>query len=102
MTEQDQRPMKRPWWRCLAWLGLGLGVVFLAGTIGLWVRRSEWIARESTAARAALDAGRPAAARQRLEGLLRSSPGSAEAHALMAEAALLEGDLGQVTAELNR
>ena len=51
---------------------------------------------------AAINSGHHPEARKPLAQWLRAEPGSAEAHALLAQVALEEGDLGKVTDELNQ
>jgi Flp pilus assembly protein TadD len=53
------------------------------------------------AARVALASGRAMTAREPLRRWLRARPSSAEAHAMMAEVALADGDLGEVTRLMN-
>ena len=60
------------------------------------------VEQHAQAARDAVAAGKAAAARAAPLRWLRARPASAEAHALLAEVALAEGDLGEVTRELNR
>jgi Tfp pilus assembly protein PilF len=57
--------------------------------------------RDAQAARGALAAGRPAAAREPLRRWLLARPKSAEAHALLAEVALNDGDFPEVKREFN-
>jgi predicted Zn-dependent protease len=76
-----------------------LAAVVAAGILGQQLRAVE---RDAQAARAGVAAGKPAAARAPLLRWLRARPSSAEAHALLAEVALAQGDLGEVARELNR
>jgi Flp pilus assembly protein TadD len=78
---------------------LGLGVIGVAGSM---VRAHRAVEADAQAVRAALAAGRAAGARQPLERWLRARPKSAEAHALLAEVALVEGDFGKVKGAFNQ
>jgi tetratricopeptide (TPR) repeat protein len=73
----------------------------VAGAIG-WYRRHKVIEGDAEAVRSALAAGRTTAAREPLLRWVGARPDSAEAHALLAELALAEGDLARVKPEFNR
>ena len=88
--------------RAVVWSAVAIasisGVVFLAFRI-----QGDLVAgRAARLARLAISAGRHREAREPLARWLRAQPGNAEAHALLAQVALEEGDLAKVTDELNR
>jgi tetratricopeptide (TPR) repeat protein len=95
----DRRRVLRAW---VLWLALLLTALAAVGGGIIWVRADRAVQRDAQAARAGLAAGRTAAARQALLRWLRARPSSAEAHALMAELALAEGDFAQVKPEFNK
>src|SRR5262245_52425721 len=70
--------------------------------LGLKVRGTMAARRAAREGRLALAAGRHHEARNPLARWLEFDPGAAEAHALLAQVALEEGDLGKVTEELKR
>ena len=82
-------------------LGAAIGLALLGWAL-IGFRGHQAVERDAQAVRAALSVGRAAAARQPLQRWLRARPNSAEAHALMAELALVEGNLGQVKPEFNQ
>jgi Tfp pilus assembly protein PilF len=85
----------------ISWL---IVLILLFGLIAfgaVFVSARRAIDREAQAARAALSAGRPEWARGPLERWMRARPKSAEAHALLAEVALSEGDLSRVKREID-
>ncbi|MGP0065838.1 MAG: hypothetical protein ACLQGP_19825 [Isosphaeraceae bacterium] len=67
----------------------------------VWVRNERAVERYARAAREALVSGRAAEAREPIRRWLGVRPSSAEAHAMMAEVELAEGDLGEVTRQMN-
>jgi tetratricopeptide (TPR) repeat protein len=88
--------------RLLAWcsaVALCLGLVYLAV-----VELKGYLAvnRDAQAVRSAISSGHRKRAALPLARWLRAEPRSAEAHALMAQVALDEGDLAKVTDELNQ
>ncbi len=84
-------------WSAVVIAGIS-GVVFLAFRIqGALVA-----GRAARLARLAIAAGRHRDAREPLARWLRAQPGNAEAHALLAQVALEEGNLAEVTNELNQ
>jgi Flp pilus assembly protein TadD len=66
-----------------------------------FVRDYRAVDRDARAARDALASGRTEAARAPTERWLRARPRSGEAHAMRAELALADGDLGEVTKQMN-
>ncbi len=94
----SRRPALRS--RVLWGLVTVLGLSIIGGGIA-WYRAYRAVERDAQAARDAVGTGRTAAAREPLLRWLRARPDSAEAHALMAELALVEGDLGRVKPEFN-
>jgi tetratricopeptide (TPR) repeat protein len=84
-------------WR---WLVSVLIVIALSLGVGAWARDRWMFARDAEAARAAIFAGRAERAREPLLRWLGRQPSSAEAHALLAQVALAQGDLGEVTREM--
>ena len=66
------------------------------------VRDYSSVQRAARAARDAVSLGHAAAAREPLRRWLAARPSSAEAHALMAQVALADGDLGEVTRLMNQ
>jgi tetratricopeptide (TPR) repeat protein len=94
--------VRRPGRSFLAW-SLGAALFVGLGYL-LAVELIEYLAvnRNARAARVALSTGHRKNAKGPLERWLRARPRSAEAHALMAEVALAEGDLGKVTDEMNK
>jgi Flp pilus assembly protein TadD len=75
----------------------------MTGVVGaiVVVRDDRTVEGDAQAARVALASGRAMTAREPLRRWLRARPSSAEAHAMMAEVALADGDLGEVTRLLN-
>ena len=66
------------------------------------VERSSAARRAAQAARLAIASGRHREAREPLARWLRAQPGAFEAHLLLAQVALEEGDLGKVSDQLNQ
>jgi tetratricopeptide (TPR) repeat protein len=79
-------------------------IAVVAGALGFAVRieRNLRAASAAGAAHAAIASGHHAQARDPLLRWLRADPGAGEAHALLAQVALEDGDLGKVTDELNQ
>jgi Tfp pilus assembly protein PilF len=73
----------------------------LIGGAIAWLRERRAVERDAQAVRAAVATGRTAAARMPLLRWLHARPGSAEAHALMAELALAEGEMDRVKPAFN-
>jgi hypothetical protein len=96
-TGEGTRPRpSRSRWSGVRWvliLLLGLGTI--GGSVA-WIRARRAVERDAKAARTALQSGRTAAARAALLRWLGARPSSADAHALMAELALAEGDFARV------
>jgi Tfp pilus assembly protein PilF len=84
--------------RWLSCLVLVLAFLVLTRVV---VRDRGAVERDAQAARDAVAAGRAASARHPLRRWLRARPSSAEAHALLAEVALGEGDLGEFQREFD-
>src|SRR5947207_1574908 len=101
--EESRRPHRERagWWRSRWLLGTVLGLAALAAA-GVLVRNRVAVERDAQAARDALALGRADRARDPLARWLRARPTSAEAHALMAELALAEDQIGQVKPEFNQ
>lgn len=102
LAERDVSNRKRPSLKALVW-SLVIFVGLTGASVGwlLFVRRSRAIAAEKAAATASLSQGRIEAAKANLDRWLAIDPRSAEAHALSAQVALEDGDLGRVSSELN-
>jgi tetratricopeptide (TPR) repeat protein len=83
---------------------LAAAIAGVAGALGLAVKLEKTLTAASAArtARALIASGRFGQARGPLERWLRAEPGAGEAHALLAQVALEDGDLGRVTEELNQ
>ncbi len=87
--------------RRMRWL-LIISAALSATAVGVPVVRDyQAVQRVATAARDAVSLGHAAAAREPLRRWLAARPTSAEAHALMAQVALADGDLGEVTQFMN-
>jgi type IV pilus assembly protein PilF len=100
-NESSRRHRGRSPWGTVCGLivaAIGLGLIGWA----LVVQEDRAVDRDAQATREAMAAGRVAAAREPLRRWLRARPSSAEAHALMAELALAEGELDQVKPEFNQ
>jgi tetratricopeptide (TPR) repeat protein len=92
---------KRPGWshfRRLLVTIVGLGLIGGGASV---VREHRAVERDAQAARDDLAAGRAARARDPLGRWLRARPRSAEAHAVLAEVALADGDFGEVKRAFN-
>ena len=90
--------------RCRA---VALGAVAIAAIAGALflafkIERTRAAGTDARLARAAIARGQHRQAREPLMRWLGAQPGSAEAHALLAQVALEDGDLGKVTEELNQ
>jgi tetratricopeptide (TPR) repeat protein len=85
----------------LRWFLILVLCVALVAVFALWGRRFWAIEHDARSARAAIRARHYHLAREPLARWMRAQPRSAEAHALMAELALEDGDLGKVTDLLN-
>jgi len=85
----------------VGWVSAAILALGLIGVAGYLVRENRAVEREAQAARAAVAAGKTAAAREPLRRWLRARPKSAEAYALLAESALADGDFPQVKREFN-
>jgi len=81
------------------WLSATILALGLIGVTGFLVRQHRAVERDAQAARAAIAAGRSALAVDPLRRWLRARPSSAEAHALRAEVALVEGNFPVVKRE---
>jgi tetratricopeptide (TPR) repeat protein len=87
--------------------GVAIGVAAIAGLAGALglvskIEHNLRAASAAGAARGAIASGRHAQAREELLQWLRADPGAGEAHALLAQVALEDGDMGKVTDELNQ
>jgi tetratricopeptide (TPR) repeat protein len=94
--------VRRPWQSALGWVLAG--ALCLGSGYLITARIKEYLAvdGDARAARLAISSGHRKKALAPLERWLRAQPRSGEAHALMAQVALEEGDLSKVTAELNQ
>jgi tetratricopeptide (TPR) repeat protein len=93
----NRRRIRASGWFFLA--GLGLCLLWV---LALKIQEYLRVDRDAGAARAAVLAGKFYDAREPATRWLRARPNSADAHLIMAQLALEEGDLGKVTDELNR
>jgi tetratricopeptide (TPR) repeat protein len=88
--------------RAIAWSAIAIALIGGAVFLAFKIQSSRAAGRAARVARLAISAGRHRQARAPLARWLRAQPGSAEAHALLAQVALEDGDLGKVTDLLNR
>src|SRR5262245_45811726 len=85
----------------VGWLSATLLLVALIAVAGYWVLERRAVERDAQAARDAVAVGKTAVARAPLSRWLRVRPKSAEAHALLAEAELVDGNFPEVKQEFN-
>jgi tetratricopeptide (TPR) repeat protein len=102
LSVENKAPSGRTGRRALALGAAALAVV--AGALALAFKLEKTLTAASAArtARAAIASGRFGLARGALARWLRAEPGAGEAHALLAQVSLEDGDLGKVTDELNQ
>jgi tetratricopeptide (TPR) repeat protein len=84
------------------WIAAAIAVIALTVFLAFKIRGTLVAGRAAREARRAIAAGRHREAREPLERWVRAEPRAAEAHALLAQVALEEGDLAKVTDQLNQ
>jgi tetratricopeptide (TPR) repeat protein len=85
----------------VGWLAATILLLGLIGFASLLVREHRAVERDAQVARDAVAVGRTAAAREPLRRWLHARPKSAEAHAVLAESALTDGNFAEVKREFN-
>ncbi len=88
--------------RAAAGIAAAIAAIILTLFLAFKIWGTQAARRAAQEARLAIASGHHREAREPLKRWLRAEPGAALAHALLAQVALEEGDLGKVTDELNQ
>ena len=94
--------MRRPWRSLSGWSTVAVLVGGLGSFAAIVIHDFLTMHRDAQVARLAIASGRHKKANEPLAQELQRPAWSAEAHALMAQVALAEGDLARVTDEMNK